>query len=101
MPRVAPSQVRELIEDVFESYTRPQNVEQKFYQNDSNRLAALLSIADDIPEELLTLTGRDHSDYVLALEAIRTQVSRWVQGSTTPLELIPNRGQQPRNAVVV
>jgi hypothetical protein len=98
MPRVVPSQVKDLIGDLFGA-NLTSRTEWLFSQHGTG-LAAILSLADDISDELITLTGRDHSNYVLALETIRHQLSRWIQGDQNFMPFVVTDGGNARNAVL-
>jgi hypothetical protein len=93
MPRVVPSQVIDFIEIVFP----PTKIGPQIPSNDSTRLAALLTIAEKIPEELLVLGPADYSRYIMALETIRHQLSLW-HSRVDPPNLPQVQGQ---NAVLV
>lgn len=63
MPRVVPSQVIEIIDQLF-----PTLVGAPRQQVGSGpQLAAIINIAKEVPAELLTLSGQDLSDYHVAL----------------------------------
>jgi hypothetical protein len=97
MPHVVPSQVREFIEKVFKPPGLGSGIGSQLHREWSAQLAALLAIVEQIPDDLLTLKGDGYSQYVLALETIRHQVSTWLHRSE-PATLPLVHG---RNAVLV
>jgi len=72
MPRVVPSQVIQLIEQLF-----PQALTNKhFALGTGPALMAIVNFAKQIPPELLRLSGQDLSDYVVALEYMESTERR-------------------------
>jgi hypothetical protein len=66
MPRVVPSQVVELIDQLF-----PQSaVNKKLRIGSGPQSAAVVNLVKEIPPELLALSGQDLSDYYVALTMI-------------------------------
>ena len=47
------------------------------YSADSSVLGAIIDLADDLPIELLTLSGDDYANYVFGLEAMQAAIDRW------------------------
>jgi hypothetical protein len=94
MPRIVPSQVRELIEQLYPNVRQPGMQISRF---DTTKLASILRIADEIPDELLTLSGLEYSRFLSGLETIRYQLIGW-QHDIEPPNLPQVQGQ---NAVSV
>src|ERR1039458_5174460 len=83
MPRVVPSQVVALIDRSFPGCKG--NPKFPVYSRSAGVLSAIVSLADDIPEELLTISGDDYTDLVHGMEALAYIVSRWnAQGGDDP-----------------
>jgi len=97
MPRVVPSQVRELIEHLYPPSTLVSGIGSQLFTEHSSNLAAILAMAEKIPDELLALTGHDYNKYIMALETIRHQLSRWLH-RTDPQALPQVQG---RNTVLI
>jgi hypothetical protein len=97
VPRVVPSQVRDLIEEVFRPASLRSGIGSQLFREWGSQLATLLTIADKIPEELLLLPSRDYIKYARALETIRHQLTSW-QSGPDPATLPHVDGQ---NAVLV
>jgi hypothetical protein len=97
MPRVVPSQVRELINKTFPPASLSSGSGKQIGHNAGAHLRAVLVLAEKIPDELLVLRGEDYNNYVTALEIIRHTLSQWIQGHLHLfLPLVGNR-----NAVLV
>jgi hypothetical protein len=77
LPKVIPSQVVALIESVYPAIKAHSNMQ--VYSGDAAVLAAIINLVDDIPEELLTISGEDYSNFVLALQSMGAAVNRWTQ----------------------
>lgn len=75
MPRVVPSQVVALIDRSFPGC----KANRKFpvYSGNAGVLSAIVSLADEIPEELLTISGDDYTDLVHGMEALTHVVTHW------------------------
>ena len=58
------------------------------YSADSAVLGAIINLADDIPVELLTISGDDYANYVFGLESMGAAIDRWNHHGTD---------QPPRN----
>src|SRR3954470_12677200 len=90
MPRVVPSQVRDFIAQTWPPAILATSKmgmhlgHMGMHLGDGGHLAALIALADKIPDELLTLTGRDYSDYSTALADIRFTLNQWIGGQTQP-----------------
>jgi hypothetical protein len=101
MPRVVPSQVRELIEAVFPPESVSSGHGAHLPQDASTQLAAILALLEKLPDDLLTLEGRDYSAYAMAVETIRHQLNRWVQGDHRYMPLVNAKDGRLRNPVLV
>jgi hypothetical protein len=97
MPYVVPSEVREFIEQEFRPSGSPINPNSQLFREWSPQLSALVALAEQIPDQLITLTDRAYSQYVFALETIKYQLSTWLH-SASPTALAHVGG---RSAVVV
>src|SRR4051794_4204859 len=64
MPRIVPSQIVELIDQLFPDARSTQ----KARIGNGPELATVLSLARQIPTELLTLTGQDFADFAVSLQ---------------------------------
>jgi len=90
MPRVVPSQVTDFIAQTWPPAILAASKmgmhlgDIGLNVGDGGRLAALIALADKIPDELLTLTGGDYSDYSTALASIRFTLSQWIGGQQHP-----------------
>ena len=73
MTKVVPSQVVALIDRVYRS--APPDM--KVYSGDSAILAAIINLVDDIPVELLTISGEDYTGLVVGLESMGAAIDRW------------------------
>jgi hypothetical protein len=49
----------------------------RFWPQSSVSLAAIISLADDIPEELLSISGADYTNLVVGLESMGAAIDRW------------------------
>jgi len=47
------------------------------YSGDSAVLGAIINLADDLPIELLTISGDDYANYVFGLESMAAAIDRW------------------------
>src|SRR5579872_1159926 len=72
MPRVVPSQVVQVIDQLFPTAATAKNLT----IGAAPQLTASVSFARQIPPELLALTGQDLSDYVVALEFMESTEQR-------------------------
>ncbi len=92
MPKVVPSQVVALIDQVFPGVKTTPNF--PVYSGNAATLSAIVSLTNDIPEELITISGEDYSDLVHGLEALAHSVDGWNQlGGDKPPNLI--KGKSP------
>jgi len=86
MPRVVPSEVVEFIDDLYPA-VRSGQPGVSFGAGHSPALQALVRLVDEIPEELLAVTGKDYIDLALGVEAIKTTLDFWTSrgtGGTVP-----------------
>jgi hypothetical protein len=96
MPRIVPSQARELIEQLY-SDVKSGRAGIQIQRFDTAQLGSILTTVEAIPGELITLSGLAYSNYLSALETIRYNLSRW-QHTIEPENLPQVQG---RNAVLV
>ena len=75
MPRVVPSQVVAFIDQVF-PWLR-EGTGGALAREHAGEASALLQMLDNVPEELMTMTGRDYTDFVCGVAAIRERVELW------------------------
>lgn len=75
MTKVVPSQVVSLIDRFYPSAKTTPNI--PVYSKDSAVLGAIINLADDIPMELLTVSGDDYANYVFGLESMGAAIDRW------------------------
>jgi hypothetical protein len=73
MTKVVPSQVVALIDRVYPSAPPDMRV----YSGDAAILAAIINLVDDIPIELLALSGADYTGLVVGLESMGAAIERW------------------------
>jgi hypothetical protein len=77
LPKVVPSQVVEFIDRIYpHNRTTPRF---HVYAGDAAVLATIVSLSDDIPDELITISGDDYTDLVHGMEALSDSVTRWNQ----------------------
>jgi hypothetical protein len=74
MDHVFPSQIVALI-DQLEAETKPPHLGVNHLT--AGRLTAIARLIDELPTELVTISGQDYSDLVAAVEAIRNAVAFW------------------------
>jgi hypothetical protein len=75
MPRIVPTQAVELIDQFFPRAQSQDSFLVPFA--DTARLAAVLSFVEQIPSELLTLTGQDLSNFAAALAIVKRAQQVW------------------------
>jgi hypothetical protein len=92
MPYVVPSQVRVFIEQEFRPSGAPIGPNSQLFREWSPQLSALVALAEQIPDHLISLTGPTYSQYVMALETIKYQLSTWLH-SVSPTALAHVGGQ--------
>lgn len=92
MPRVYPSQVKELIERTFPFVLTEDN--SLVTLGHVAELTAIVGLAKEIPTELLTLEGANYADYAMALGAIEHMLQLWIaRGDVGGLR--PAKGKSP------
>jgi hypothetical protein len=91
MPRVVPSQVMNLIERIF-----PQGMERhNLGRGNAGQLSALANLADEIPDELLTMDTDSYAGFVCSVAHIRHTLAAWIgdrssRGNLDPIPGFPN-----------
>ena len=80
MARVVPTQVVELIDQLFPNSRMADQLE--VHMGATAQLAAIRAFADWIPPELITLTGQDLADYVVALSMIESAQRLWISAGS-------------------
>jgi hypothetical protein len=75
MTRVVPSQILTFIDRVYPTAKSTPNM--PVYSADSAVLRAIIDLADDLPIELLTISGDDYTNYVFGLEAMQAAIDKW------------------------
>lgn len=75
MPRVVPSQIVSYIGDVFGGGLRQEgfHVDPQF----ADRVQALTRLIDELPSDLIALSGQDYNQFVLSVETLRTALTMW------------------------
>ena len=79
MPRVVPSQIVEFIDAEF-SFARARRPP-TFDHADIDALSALVRLTDELPDELMTVSGRNYSFLLRGIETIRGTVANRVSFS--------------------
>jgi hypothetical protein len=90
MPTIVPSQVVALIDQVFPDA----RVAPKFrvYSGSAATLSAIVDLTENIPGELITISGEDYTDLVHGLRALAQSVTRWNQrGGDEPPNYIKDK----------
>ena len=83
MPRVVPSQVVELIDQLFPQYRVGSTNRNGWYNANLDRcygLQAVLDLTDQIPSSLVVLSGQDYSVLVSSIAAIRNVMKNPLSG---------------------
>jgi hypothetical protein len=75
MTKVVPSQVVALIDHAYPTAKSTPNM--PVYSGDAAILAAIINLVDDIPIELLTISGADYTHLVVGLESMGAAIDRW------------------------
>src|SRR5947209_1993952 len=88
MPRVVPSQVVEVIDQLFPDPRAPIHV----IGTGGVHLAAIVALAKEIPPELLTLTGQDLSDCIVSLQYIGNTLELALKDPTHGYQISKYRG---------
>jgi hypothetical protein len=78
MSKVVPSQVISFIDSVWPAVPPDMPV----YAVDAAILLSIIDLVDDIPVELLTISGDDYTDLVFSLESLGQAVDHWNQRGT-------------------
>jgi hypothetical protein len=76
MPKVVPSQVVSFIDQVF-PWLRTEGSGNTLAKENAGAAAGLLELVDRIPEELLTMSGGDYSEFVCSVAAVRDRLALW------------------------
>jgi hypothetical protein len=87
MPRVVPSQIIEVIDQLFPEAT----INNQATVRSGPSLAAILSLTKELSPELLTLSGQDLSDYIVAISLAETVQKIWT-GSGNSYQVNEHRG---------
>lgn len=80
MPKVVPSQVVEVIDQVFPNVKNQKDTQQDRFSVDrahQNELAAIVELINQIPAELIKLDPKDYTALQLAVTAIRNMLPTW------------------------
>ena len=80
MPKVVPSQVVEVIDQVFPAARNQKNSQQSRFSVDrtyQNEVAAIVELVDQIPAELLILAPKDYTALQLAVTALKNTIPNW------------------------
>lgn len=80
MSKVVPSQVVALIDDIFPN--APSGDEVRPGSGHSPVLTAIVTLVGDIPNELIQLSGKDYSDFVVGLAGLDNMVRSWWERGT-------------------
>jgi hypothetical protein len=91
-----PSVVVEAIDDVFPS-AKIGSVT-SYWVDHSSLLAGIADLADAVPEDLITCSGRDYADLVMAIAVIRDMAHQW-QGSGATKQLPMVRGRDAPSVI--
>jgi hypothetical protein len=105
MPRVVPSQVVAFMESTFYPYLSTDtktregpNAKQPMPARYMGQLEAVLSLVEQIPNELITVDGNTYTTLIASIAIIRRTLKRWETTQLADLTLIP--GLSPLNPVV-
>jgi len=80
MPRVVPSQVVDVIDQLFPAAKNQKDTQQNRFslsRSNQNELAAIIELVEQIPSELITLDQKDYTGLQLAITAIRNTIPTW------------------------
>jgi hypothetical protein len=75
MTKVVPSQIVSLIDSLYPN--AKDTPDMKIYSNDSAVFGTIIDLADDIPIELLAISGDEYAQFVFGLESMRAAIDRW------------------------
>lgn len=81
MPRIVPSQVVAVIDKLFSKLKMQNDAPGKGITLDHSHLysvSAIASLADQIPQELITLNPDEYAVYIASLAAIKSSVEKWI-----------------------
>jgi hypothetical protein len=93
LPKVVPSQVVALIDQTFPAAKNAHNF--PAYSASAGTLSAIVTLTNEIPEELITISGEDYSDLIHGLASLTQAVTKWNQrGGDEPPTLIAG-GKSP------
>jgi hypothetical protein len=95
MTRVVPSQIASHIETVLSEV-----LGQEGYQVDpqfADRVQAIIRLSDELPSELIALSGDDYNTYVGSIETLRNAVVQWTSGVRTEAYFHSRVGTAVRN----
>ncbi len=105
MSRVVPSQVVAVINKLFPSLIAQKDNSAQEITLDYGHLypvSAIATLADQVPQELITLNPDDYVAYTASLAAIKSAVEVWtVRGNVTIGNLAPIRGLSRLNPIMV
>lgn len=90
MPKVVPSQIIALIDQAFPNCaTQPKF---QVHSGSAATLSAIVSLAEEIPDELLTISGEDYTDLIHGMEALAHSVEHWnARGGDEPPKYIKDK----------
>ena len=77
MPRVVPGQVVDLIKQIFPNVNNTTSNSLRIDSVYSASLAGIIDLVEQIPNELILLSGDDYIDFVLSINAIKTAFKKW------------------------
>lgn len=90
MARVVPSQIVALID---QNLSDPQSSRLSMGHTNVACLTAIAHLVDELPRELLTISGTDYSDLVCGVQAIRNSVAFWQHNGTGEIGINGIRGK--------
>jgi hypothetical protein len=83
MPRVVPSQIVNLIDESFPVARERRSFE--IYPAYAPALGAIVRLVEEIPSELLMLSGPDYNRLLMGLHCLTEAVERWIsRGGSEP-----------------
>lgn len=75
MTKIVPSQIILFIDRIYPGASTTPNM--PVYSADSAVLRTIIDLADDVPIELLTISGDDYTNFVFGLESMQAAIDRW------------------------
>jgi len=78
LPKVVPSDVVDLIDRTFPTAKIVPSME--VYPGNEGTLSAIVTLTNEIPTELITISGQDYSELVHGLAALKQTLTKWNQG---------------------